>query len=82
MVRRLEDVLKTYDQDEYIDPDQEVFTSSEEEEERRLHQDECLLGTLENILSIRVLERLVVMVDYEVKDINKSQERESKITLV
>ena len=59
--RRFEDVLKTYDQDEYIGLDQEVLktyqqgeyirfdqdvfkTSSDDEEERRLHQDECLLG--------------------------------------
>ena len=56
--KRLEEVLKTYGQDEYIGLDQDVFwrrkakanifvlikTSSEDEDERRLHQDECLLG--------------------------------------
>ena len=54
LARHLEDVLKTYDQDEYIDLDQDVFgrrrtkanifvlmkTSSEDDGERRLHQDE------------------------------------------
>ena len=53
--KRLEDVLKTHSHDEYIGFDQDVFwrrkakanifvlikTSS-----RRLHQDECLLGTV------------------------------------
>ena len=44
--KRLEDVLKTYSQDEYIGLDQDVLkTSSEDEDERRLHQDECLLGS-------------------------------------
>ena len=60
--RRLEDVLKTYGQDEYVGLDQDVLktpwtrkakanifviikTSSEDENERRHHQDECLLGT-------------------------------------
>ena len=60
LARRLEDVLKTYDQDEYIDLDQDVFwrrrtkanifvlmrTSSEDDGERRLHQDEWLLGSV------------------------------------
>ena len=37
MARRLEDVLKTYGQDEYIGLDQDVLkTSSEDEDERRL----------------------------------------------
>ena len=45
--RRLEDLLKTYGQDEYIGLNQDVLkTSSEDEDERRLHQDECLLGLL------------------------------------
>ena len=35
--RRLEDVLKTYDQDEYVDLDEDVLkTSSEDEDQRRL----------------------------------------------
>ena len=43
--KRLEEVLKTYDQDEYIGLDQDVLkTSSEDEDERRLHQDGCLPG--------------------------------------
>ena len=42
--KRLEDFLKTYDQGEYIGLDQDVMkTSSEDEEKRHLHQDECLL---------------------------------------
>ena len=58
LARRLENVVKTYDQNEYIGLDQDVFwrcvsianmfalikTSSEDEDKRRLHQDECLLG--------------------------------------
>ena len=53
-----QDVLKTYDQDECIGHDQDILnvlktktdifvlinTSSEDKDERRLHQDECLLG--------------------------------------
>ena len=57
--RRLEDVLKTswqdilitYDQDDYAGLNQDVLkTSSEDEDEWRLHQDECLLGLKRNQL--------------------------------
>ena len=34
--------------------------------------------TFENILSIRVLEWLVILVGYKIKDINELEERESK----
>ena len=56
--KRLEDVLKTYGQDEYIGLNQDVLkTSSEDEDERRLHQDECLLGCfLVNIQKIFISE--------------------------
>ena len=55
--RGLEDVLKTYGQDKYIGLDQDVLkTSSEDEDERRLHQDECLLGgNLINIINFNNL---------------------------
>ena len=49
---RLEEVLKTYDQDEYIGHDQDVLKTLSKDvwlrwiysSSRRLHQDECLLG--------------------------------------
>ena len=46
--KRIEDVLKMYDQDEYIGINEDVLkTSSEDEDQRRLHQDECLLGLMQ-----------------------------------
>ena len=44
-----------YVQDDYIDLDQYVLkTSSEDKDERRLHQDECLLGSKKQCKSIIV----------------------------
>ena len=49
--RRLQDVLKTYEYGQYVRLDQNVLkTSSKDEEERRLHQDECLLGRCIGVL--------------------------------